>query len=61
MIACLKKGVIYCNIDISSPYVRAEKMINKIHPSMILYDNIDINLLKNKLRKFITTNNKYKF
>ena len=44
MIACLKIGAIYCNIDISSPFARAEKMINKINPSIILCDNIDKSL-----------------
>jgi D-alanine--poly(phosphoribitol) ligase subunit 1 len=38
MIACLKCGIIYTNIDVSSPQSRIEKMINKCLPKVIFLD-----------------------
>lgn len=41
MIACLKVGVIYTNIDFNSPVSRLEKILKRCNPKLIL---IDINI-----------------
>jgi D-alanine--poly(phosphoribitol) ligase subunit 1 len=38
MLACLKTGIIYTNLDISSPWTRLEKIINTCKPSAIFFD-----------------------
>jgi D-alanine--poly(phosphoribitol) ligase subunit 1 len=38
MIACLKCGIIYTNLDVSSPETRIEKIINKCLPKVIFLD-----------------------
>ena len=38
MLACLKTGIIYTNLDISSPWARLEKIINSCRPSAVFFD-----------------------
>jgi D-alanine--poly(phosphoribitol) ligase subunit 1 len=38
MIACLKTGVIYTNLDISSPWPRLEKIVDTCQPKAIFFD-----------------------
>ena len=38
MLACLKTGVIYTNLDVSSPWARLEKIINNCGPKAIFFD-----------------------
>jgi amino acid adenylation domain-containing protein len=40
MLACLKIGVIYCNLDTTSPGRRIEKMIETCAPELILFDGV---------------------
>jgi D-alanine--poly(phosphoribitol) ligase subunit 1 len=39
MIACLKVGVIYVNLDISSPFERLKKIISQCRPHLLFIDN----------------------
>ena len=38
MLACLKTGIIYTNLDFSSPSSRNNKILDRCRPSMIFYD-----------------------
>lgn len=38
MLACLKTGVIYTNLDVSSPWVRVEKILNTCLPRAVFFD-----------------------
>jgi D-alanine--poly(phosphoribitol) ligase subunit 1 len=38
MIACLKTGIIYTNLDISGPWARLEKIINTCQPKGVFFD-----------------------
>jgi len=38
MLACLKIGAIYTNLDTTSPWQRIEKIINTCQPSMLVFD-----------------------
>jgi D-alanine--poly(phosphoribitol) ligase subunit 1 len=38
MLACLKIGVIYTNLDISSPWIRIRKILDTCQPSMVVLD-----------------------
>lgn len=38
MLACIKGGFIYTNIDITSPWQRVEKIIRTCQPKMVCYD-----------------------
>jgi D-alanine--poly(phosphoribitol) ligase subunit 1 len=38
MIACLKRGIIYTNLDVSSPWPRLEKIINSCQPKVVFFD-----------------------
>jgi D-alanine--poly(phosphoribitol) ligase subunit 1 len=40
MLACLKTGIIYTNLDPNSPYQRIKKIIERCKPSIILHDII---------------------
>jgi D-alanine--poly(phosphoribitol) ligase subunit 1 len=39
MLACLKTGVIYTNLDVSSPWARIEKILNTCLPKAVFFDN----------------------
>lgn len=39
MIACLKAGLVYCNLDLSSPIERLLKIAGKCRPSIIINDS----------------------
>jgi len=41
MIACLKLGIVYTNLDITSPWARVEKMLKCCSPALVLHDGID--------------------
>lgn len=41
MLACLKIGVIYANLDVSSPPERIGKMLGLCRPALLLYDRVD--------------------
>jgi D-alanine--poly(phosphoribitol) ligase subunit 1 len=51
MLACLKIGVVYTNLDISSPWPRLEKIINRCKPSAIFFDSND-NIIEDELRRY---------
>jgi len=38
MIACLKAGFIYTNLDVSSPWQRIEKIVNNCQPKVVFFD-----------------------
>jgi D-alanine--poly(phosphoribitol) ligase subunit 1 len=38
MIACLKTGIIYTNLDSSSPWLRLQKIISNCNPKAVFYD-----------------------
>jgi D-alanine--poly(phosphoribitol) ligase subunit 1 len=41
MIACLKTGIIYTNLDVSSPWARIEKIIHTCLPKAVFFDQED--------------------
>jgi D-alanine--poly(phosphoribitol) ligase subunit 1 len=38
MIACLKVGAVYTNLDVNSPWQRVEKMLSRCRPDLVLVD-----------------------
>lgn len=44
MVACLKIGAIYCNLDTTSPAVRVDKMLSTCRPALILHDGPESDL-----------------
>ncbi|THU41538.1 D-alanine--poly(phosphoribitol) ligase [Niastella caeni] len=38
MLACLKTGIIYTNLDVSSPWARIEKILNTCLPKAVFFD-----------------------
>ncbi len=44
MLACLKTGIIYSNLDVGSPWPRIEKITNTCEPKAVFLDNIKDNL-----------------
>ena len=38
MLACLKTGIIYTNLDVSSPWPRIEKIIKNSQPKAVFFD-----------------------
>jgi amino acid adenylation domain-containing protein len=46
MIACLKMGVIYTNIDVTSPFVRVMKIIDQCKPAFIFNDFGEMKLVE---------------
>jgi D-alanine--poly(phosphoribitol) ligase subunit 1 len=47
MLACLKTGVIYTNLDVSSPWSRLEKIISNCQPNAIFFDQEENALFEN--------------
>ena len=45
MLACLKIGAIYTNLDISSPWPRIKKIIETCEPSLVVFDKEDKDLI----------------
>ena len=44
MLACLKIGATYTNLDVDNPINRIEKIVNTCNPKILLTDNeLDIN------------------
>jgi D-alanine--poly(phosphoribitol) ligase subunit 1 len=41
MLACLKTGIIYTNLDVSSPWQRIEKIISNCEPKAVFFDQED--------------------
>ena len=37
MLACLKTGIIYANLDVSSPWARIEKIVNNCQPKADIF------------------------
>lgn len=46
MLGCLKTGVIYTNLDITSPWARIHKIINNCEPKMVFIDQDESPLFK---------------
>lgn len=51
MLACLKIGVIYTNLDTSSPWQRLEKIINTCLPELIFFD-LELGIKQNAIETF---------
>jgi D-alanine--poly(phosphoribitol) ligase subunit 1 len=49
MIACLKLGVIYTNLDPRSPFERFKRMLDVCNPKLLLYSGFDNNSIINEL------------
>lgn len=47
MLACLKIGAIYTNLDTTSPWTRLEKMITSCLPAIIFFDTLGSTIKKN--------------
>jgi D-alanine--poly(phosphoribitol) ligase subunit 1 len=47
ILACLKIGVIYTNLDPESPWARLEKILNTCEPSIICFDNVGLQFEEN--------------
>ena len=45
LLACLKIGAIYTNLDVTSPWTRLEKIVDRCDPTLILYDDVDPTVL----------------
>jgi len=46
MLACLKTGIIYTNLDNNSPWARIEKILNTCQPALICFDNTALNFIE---------------
>ncbi len=46
IIACLKVGAIYTNLDVTSPWTRLEKIVDRCDPTLVLYDEADPTVLE---------------
>jgi D-alanine--poly(phosphoribitol) ligase subunit 1 len=44
ILACLKVGAMYTNLDVTSPWIRLEKILNTCSPSMVCFDTVDFEL-----------------
>jgi D-alanine--poly(phosphoribitol) ligase subunit 1 len=55
MLACLKVGAIYTNLDISSPWQRIHKILNTCNPEIIFYGSSDNLLVKEISNTFQNT------
>jgi D-alanine--poly(phosphoribitol) ligase subunit 1 len=45
MLACLKVGAVYTNLDLSSPWTRLSKMVDRCAPSLAVYDSVGDDIL----------------
>ena len=46
LLACLKAGAIYTNLDVTSPWTRLEKIVERCDPTLILYDDAEPTVLQ---------------
>jgi D-alanine--poly(phosphoribitol) ligase subunit 1 len=58
MLACLKTGVIYTNLDVSSPWARVKKIIDTCKPVAIAFDQPDTDL-QNDFKKELPAINQF--
>ncbi len=47
MLACLKTGIIYSNVDVGSPWPRIQKIINTCEPKAVFFDSVKDYLKEN--------------
>jgi D-alanine--poly(phosphoribitol) ligase subunit 1 len=52
MLACLKTGIIYSNLDVGSPWPRIEKIIKTCEPKAVFFDDSNGNLIDNWIAYF---------
>jgi len=55
MIACLKAGIIYTNIDTTSPWQRIHKILNTCLPKAIFHENTSYALISQAEAEFTDT------
>lgn len=55
MLACLKSGIIYTNLDVSSPVPRLVKIITSAAPVMLFYDDVEASLIQDIRASFPAT------
>jgi D-alanine--poly(phosphoribitol) ligase subunit 1 len=52
MLGCLKTGMIYTNLDISSPWPRIEKILHTCEPKAIFFDQAENNIIEECKKSF---------
>jgi D-alanine--poly(phosphoribitol) ligase subunit 1 len=54
ILACLKTGIIYTNLDPDSPWARLEKILNTCQPALICFDNVGLQFEENLRQSYQT-------
>jgi len=54
MLACLKTGILYTNLDTSSPWQRISKIMHTCNPNAVFYDSLSPTLLDDIKKEFST-------
>lgn len=53
MLACIKTGIIYTNLDVTSPWSRIGKILNNCGPSLLVYDQNPSHIFKEIDSEFV--------